>query len=152
MGGLSAFYAKNVKPANATVSFVVSDRFVERDENGEEKKDKKGNTIPAKFTIRAIKPSKFMRIASGSVSIAGGEPSLSGDGMANAPFAMIVEALVEPDLHDKDLQDSYGVLTPYELIDEMFTSSEVQTLLTHINTMQAGEGSFQDKVDELKNS
>lgn len=151
MGALSAFLAKNVKPAKATESFVISDRFVERDENGKEVLDKKGNPVFAKFTIKALKPSKFMRIASGSVSVSTDGTALNEAGATASSMQLIVESLVEPDLRNPDLQESYGVLTPLDLIDAMLTTSEVQKILEHINKMQAGEGTFQDKVEEVKN-
>ena len=36
---------------------------------------------------------------------------------------LLAASVVEPNLHDKDLQDSYGVMTPEELVQEMVMMS-----------------------------
>lgn len=151
MAGLSSFLCKNVKPAKTRESFPLSSRFVEYDEDGNVVRDVNGQPVPALFTIEALEVSKYMRIASGSVSMQSGELGLKDDSITHSTLALIAESLKIPDLHDKALQDSYGVLTATDLIDKMFTSAEVQTLIERINKLQNGEGSFEDKVDEVKN-
>ena len=59
--------------------------------------------------------------------------------------------MVEPNLHDKDLQDSYGVMTPEELVQEMVDDpgeySDFSTFVQQYN----GFTSMDDKVAEAKN-
>ena len=61
-------------------------------------------------------------------------------------------AVVFPDLNDKALQDSYGVMTPEELIVEMIDDpTEFSEFLNKIQNMSGLDTSFNDKVEEAKN-
>lgn len=61
-------------------------------------------------------------------------------------------AVVFPDLNDKALQDSYGVMTPEELIVEMIDDpTEFSEFLNKIQNMSGLDKSFNDKVEEAKN-
>lgn len=65
---------------------------------------------------------------------------------------MICACIVEPNLYDKELQDSYGVMTPEELLKEMIDdANEYQELASFIQTFNGFNGSFDDKVNEAKN-
>ena len=65
---------------------------------------------------------------------------------------MIAASVVEPDLYDAQLQDSYGVKTPEELLLELVDDpGEYNELSTFIQKFQGFDLSFQDKVDEAKN-
>lgn len=65
---------------------------------------------------------------------------------------MIVSSTVMPDLYDSELQDSYDVKTPedllYALVDD---SGEYQELVNWMQTFQGFSKSFEDKVEEAKN-
>ena len=61
-------------------------------------------------------------------------------------------AVVYPDLNDKALQDSYGVMTPEELIFEMIDDpTEFNEFLNKIQNMSGLDKSLNDKVEEAKN-
>ncbi len=61
-------------------------------------------------------------------------------------------AVVFPDLNDKALQDSYGVMTPEELIVEMIDDpTEFSEFLNKIQNMSGLDKSLNDKVEEAKN-
>ena len=65
---------------------------------------------------------------------------------------MIVASTVVPDLYDKELQDSYGVMTPEELLYAMVDSAgEYQDLTVWMQKYQGFTKSFDEKVDEAKN-
>ena len=65
---------------------------------------------------------------------------------------MIVAATVMPDLYDKELQDSYGVMTPEELLYALVDNAgEYQELTVWMQKFQGFTKSFDDKVDEAKN-
>ena len=65
---------------------------------------------------------------------------------------MIVASVVEPNLYDKDLQDSYGVKKPEELIMEMLDDpGEYQNLAAFIQEYNGFDTSLNDKVTEAKN-
>lgn len=65
---------------------------------------------------------------------------------------MIVTATVSPDLYDAELQDSYGVKTPEELVYAMVDDAgEYQDLTVWMQKFQGFAKSLDDKVDDAKN-
>ena len=65
---------------------------------------------------------------------------------------MIVAATVYPDLYDSELQDSYGVKTPEELLYALADDAgEYQELSVWMQKFQGFSKSFDEKVDEAKN-
>lgn len=65
---------------------------------------------------------------------------------------MIAASVVVPDLYDKELQDSYGVATPEELLLAMVDDpGEYNDLASFVQRFQGFNVSFEDKVDEAKN-
>lgn len=64
---------------------------------------------------------------------------------------LVVASTVCPDLYDAELQDSYGVKTPEELVKEMLDNpGEYQNLVLFIQEYN-GFTNMQDKVEEAKN-
>ena len=65
---------------------------------------------------------------------------------------MIVASTVYPDLFDKELQDSYGVMTPEELLYAMVDNAgEYQDFTVWMQKFQGFTKSLDDKVEEAKN-
>ena len=65
---------------------------------------------------------------------------------------MITASTVYPDLYDAELQDSYGVKTPEELLFQMVDDpGEYNDLGEWIQKFQGFTKSFEEKVDEAKN-
>lgn len=65
---------------------------------------------------------------------------------------MIAASVVVPDLFDSELQDSYGVKTPEDLLMEMVDDpGEYNDLAAFVQKFQGFNVSFEDKVDEAKN-
>lgn len=65
---------------------------------------------------------------------------------------MIVESCVVPDLYDTELQNSYGVKTPEELLYAMVDNpGEYNDLGTFVQKLQGFDVSFEEKVDAAKN-
>lgn len=65
---------------------------------------------------------------------------------------MIAASVVVPDLYDKELQDSYGVTTPENLLLAMVDDpGEYNDLASFVQKFQGFDVSFKDKVDEAKN-
>lgn len=65
---------------------------------------------------------------------------------------MIVAATVFPDLYDAELQDSYGIKTPEELVYALVDDpGEFQDLCTWMQRFQGFTESLDDKVKEAKN-
>ncbi len=65
---------------------------------------------------------------------------------------LVAASVVMPDLYDKELQDSYSVTTPEELLLAMVDDpGEYNELLSFVQKFQGFNVSFHDKVDEAKN-
>ena len=65
---------------------------------------------------------------------------------------MIAASVVMPDLYDKELQDSYGVTTPEDLLLAMVDDpGEYNDLAAFVQRFQGFNVSFDEKVDEAKN-
>lgn len=65
---------------------------------------------------------------------------------------MLCACVVEPELHNKELQDSYGVMTPEELLKEMVDDpGEYQEFVAFVQNFNGFDTTFDDKVEEAKN-
>lgn len=65
---------------------------------------------------------------------------------------MLCSCIIEPDLFDKELQDSYGVMTPEDLIKEMIDDpGEYQDFVTFIQNFNGFNVTLENKVDDAKN-
>ncbi|MEY8428427.1 hypothetical protein AALA00_12060 [Lachnospiraceae bacterium 46-15] len=65
---------------------------------------------------------------------------------------MIAASVVVPDLYNADLQDSYGVKTPEDLLMAMVDDpGEYNDLAAYVQKFQGFDISFGDKVDKAKN-
>ena len=65
---------------------------------------------------------------------------------------LIAASVVYPDLYDAELQDSYGVCTPEELLYAMVDDpGEYNDLAAFVQKLNGFDVSFDDKVEEAKN-
>ena len=65
---------------------------------------------------------------------------------------MVCACVVEPNLYDKELQDSYDVMTPEDLLKEMIDDpGEYQAFATFIQDFNGFNTTLEDKVEEAKN-
>lgn len=65
---------------------------------------------------------------------------------------LMVSSIVFPNLYDAELQDSYGVKTPEELIKEMIDDpGEYNEFASFIQDFNGFNTSMEDKVEEAKN-
>ena len=65
---------------------------------------------------------------------------------------MICACVVEPNLYDTELQNSYGVMTPEDLLKEMVDDpGEYQDFATFIQEFNGFNTTLNDKVEEAKN-
>lgn len=139
---LRAFLKGNAAPIS-DVEVIVSDRF----------KDDDGNTVP--WTVRLIRPGEnddLMKEATSSKFIPKSGMYASKVDMNKYLKTLAITSTVDPDLNDKDLQDSYGVMSASDLLDEMLTAGEYNEYLKQIQKINGFDVSFDDKVDEAKNS
>lgn len=65
---------------------------------------------------------------------------------------LIAASVVYPDLYDSELQDSYGVRTPEELLYAMVDDpGEYNGLAAFIQRFQGFDTSFEERVEQAKN-
>ena len=65
---------------------------------------------------------------------------------------MLCACIVEPNLYDKELQDSYDVMTPEDLLQAMVDDpGEYQDFATFVQNFNGFNTTLEDKVDEAKN-
>ncbi|MFW5631427.1 MAG: phage tail assembly chaperone [Acetivibrio ethanolgignens] len=137
MSNFEAFLNQN-KKKQKNVKVVASKDFV----------DESGN--PVEWEIRALKPNEAEKIRSVCNTV-------RGDGVVitdNAQFNRMVAAkcTVYPNLNDKELQDSYGVMGAEELIQEMLDKDgEYQAYVGKILELSGYKTKMSDLVKEAKN-
>lgn len=65
---------------------------------------------------------------------------------------MICASVVEPSLYDKELQDSYGVMTPDDLLKEIIDDpGEYNDFAAFIQEFNGFNATLEEKVEEAKN-
>lgn len=65
---------------------------------------------------------------------------------------LLVASCVVPDLYDAELQDSYGVKTPEDLLFELVDDpGEYDAFMTFVQKFNGFSTSFEDEVEEAKN-
>ena len=65
---------------------------------------------------------------------------------------MLVESIVEPNLYNAELQDSYGVSTPEDLLKEMVDNpGEYQDLSAFVQKLSGFNQTFEEEIEEAKN-
>ncbi|CUP26058.1 XkdN-like protein [Flavonifractor plautii] len=83
-----------------------------------------------------------------------GKPNMYRPKMKSSLYIqkMIIASVVMPDLYDAELQDSYGVKTPEDLLFAMVDDpGEYNELAAYVQKFQGFNVSFDEKVDEAKN-
>ena len=143
MSKFSRFMKQNkIKKENTT--FAPTKSLL--DENGE----------PIEFIIKPLttKENEDIREACTVDIPVTGKPNIFRPKLNTSKYLakMLCSCIIEPDLFDKELQDSYGVMTPEDLIKEMIDDpGEYQDFVTFIQNFNGFNVSLEDKVDNAKN-
>ena len=143
MSKFSRFMKQNkIKKENTT--FAPTKSLL--DENGE----------PIKFIIKPLttKENEDIREACTVDIPVTGKPNIFRPKLNTSKYLakMLCSCIIEPKLFDKELQDSYGVMTPEDLIKEMIDDpGEYQDFVTFIQNFNGFNVSLEDKVDDAKN-
>ena len=116
------------------------------DENGE----------PIKFKIKPLttKENDDIRDACTIDVPVIGKPNMFRPKLNTAKYLskMLCYCIIEPDLFDKELQDSYGVMTPEDLIKEMIDDpGEYQDFVVFVQDFNGFNVTLENKVDDAKN-
>ena len=143
MSDLSRFLKANkIKRENTT--FAATKSLV----------DAKGNPLP--WTIRPLttKENDAIRDECMIEVPVKGKPNMFRPKLDTSKYIgkMICACVVEPNLYDKDLQDSYGVMSPDDLLKEMIDDpGEYQEFATFVQNFNGFDTTLKDKVEEAKN-
>lgn len=139
MSGLSAFLAQNaLKVENE--KHIISDRFV----------DEKGNPIP--WEIRALTAEEDEALRKSCTKKIRNKGIITQETNYEEYMAkLIVECVVFPNLRDKELQESYGVLGADKLVKKMLTSGEYAELLEKVQEVNGFDVGMDELVEEVKN-
>ena len=143
MGNLSAFLKGN-KAVRQNYKYVASQAF--KDENGN----------PVEWELRPITTKEHTCLTNDCTYDAPvkGKPNMFTPKVNQSMFMakIIAAAVVFPNINDKALQDSYGVMSAEELITELLDDPvEYINLYKFINDSNGFNESFRDKVDKVKN-
>lgn len=130
MGRLASFLKTNVKDSERTKDVYVSDRFSEP------------------ITIKLLSPKELSRCQEKAVTIRNKQPHFDSNVYS---MELIKASIIEPDLKNAELQDSYGVMSEEELLNEMFTGAEFVKITTIVNEFNSLDESINDKIKEAKN-
>lgn len=83
-----------------------------------------------------------------------GKPNAYRQKMNTAKYIskMLVASCVSPDLYDQELQDSYGVMSPEDLLFALVDDpGEYDAFTAFVQDFNGFTKSFEEKVDEAKN-
>ena len=143
MSNLKLFLKSNKKEAT-TVKYVATKTLC--DENGN----------PLEWELKPISTEANDKIRDAcmyEVPVTG-KPNMYRTKMNTTKYIsmMIANSVVFPDLQDKELQDSYGAMTPEELVKRMVDiPAEYDEFASYIQTLNGFDVSMEDKVEEAKN-
>lgn len=138
---LTAFLKNNVEIVNQ-VEYVASNRIKAGDEPVAWKINVLQNKVIDKLRNRYTKVIKD------------GKTGVTREKFDSQGFndAMLLESIVFPNLDDMELQDSWGVNDPLELVKAMLTPGEYADLLNAVVEAQGFEVGMDEKVRAVKNS
>lgn len=141
MSNLSAFMRSNVEQIE-NAKFAASPRF-----KGEDGK-------PLEWEICCISADEYARIRSScikQVPVAGKKGQYTQQLDTYAFQAKVcARCTVSPDLNNAELQDSWGVATPHELLGKMLIGGEFDDYVTEVFRIN-GFKTENELVDEAKN-
>lgn len=138
---LTAFLKNNVEIVNQ-VEYVASNRIKAVDEPVAWKINVLQNKVIDKLRNRYTK------------MIKDGKTGVTREKFDSQGFndAMLLESIIYPNLEDMELQDSWGVNDPLELVKAMLTPGEYADLLNAVVEAQGFEVGMDEKVKAVKNS
>lgn len=138
---LSSFLSQNAIKVDNT-KLVVSKRFVE-------------NGKPVEWEVRALtagEDEEIRKSATRKVPVPGRRGQFQPETDINLYLAKMAAACtVFPNLMDAELQDSYKVKTPEDLLRSMLTSGEYAEYLQTIQSMNGYDASMDEMVEDAKN-
>lgn len=120
---LNVFFKENNTKIEE-VEYVVSDRF----------KDKKGEPIKWKLKVLSTTEVNKLREQYTTQKLVKGilTPNFDTNSYMRA---FVTKCIIYPNLNDKALQDSYGVMEAYDLLEQILTLGEFNNLVGYITDL-----------------
>ena len=116
--------------------------------------DENGNPVEWEFRHITSKENEAIRDACTMEVQVTGKPNLYRPKVNTGQYLakLIVASTVVPDLYDKELQDSYGVMTPEDLVYAIVDDAgEYQEFSLWMQKFQGFTKNMDEKVEEAKN-
>lgn len=141
MSNLSLFFKKN-KPKKENVFYPAT----------KELKDEKGNPLLWEIRPLTIKENENIQASCmADIPIKGKQFRQKFD-TNKYVNAMLVKSIVFPDLHNVELQDSYGVKKPEDLIKEMIDNiGEYNDFAAFVQELNDVNPTIEEEIDLAKN-
>lgn len=137
--------------------FMKQNKIAKKNENFAPTKsltDENGNALEWEFTHITSKQNEDLRESNTYDVPIKGKPNMFRGKLNTSKYLadMIVASTVSPDLYNKELQDSYGVKTPNDLLFALVDDpGEYSDLCRWIQQFQGFTETIDEKVDEAKN-
>jgi len=137
---LKAFLKENVEVID-NVEYVASSRI--KDENGK----------PVAWKMRTLSNKEVNLWKKDFIKITIEDGGVRTKDFDNDEFVKkcLVESITYPDLSNKELQDSYGVMSAEELLTEILNPGEYVRLNEKLNEINGFTVTLADKVAKAKN-
>ncbi len=142
MSNFSKFMKKN-KIQKENVQYPVTKSLL----------DEKGNSLMWTLKPLTTKENNDIRDESTIEVPVKGKPNVYRPKVNTSKYTtkMVCASVVEPDLHNAELQNSYGVMTPEDLLLQMVDDpAEFNELISKVQEI-SGFTSLEEKVSEAKN-
>ena len=137
--------------------FMKQNKIAKKNENFAPTKsltDENGNALEWEFTHITSKQNEDLRESNTYDVPIKGKPNMFRGKLNTSKYLadMIVASTVSPDLYNKELQDSYGVKTPNDLLFALVDDpGEYSDLCRWIQQFQGFTETIDEKVEEAKN-
>ena len=143
MGNLSLFLKKN-KKVRANTFYAATKSLC----------DEKGNPLEWEIKALTTTESEDIRTSCTTEVQIPGKPGVYRPKVDSTSYMakLIAACVVFPDLYNKELQDSYGVRTPEDLLKEMIDNpSEYNAFAEFVTNYNGLNETLDEKVEEAKN-
>ena len=137
--------------------FMKQNKIAKKNENFAPTKsltDENGNALEWEFTHITSKQNEDLRESNTYDVPIKGKPNMFRGKLNTSKYLadMIVASTVVPDLYNKELQDSYGVMTPEELVYALVDDAgEYKDFCTWMQKYQGFTKTLDEKVNDAKN-
>lgn len=141
---LQGFYKENVKREKKLHEVVISDAF--KDEDGE----------PYVWKLKALRQTEITNMFDKHIDVITnakkGTSTTKGD-MGAYTLELMAKTVVDPNLKDAALQNSWGVMSPEALLDAMFEDDNdgFNKLLKEVNKVNGKLKDLDELTEEVKN-